>query len=151
MPEVIDIQSWGNIVNFGRELGVLVDTGPFQFEIDTIAIAGASLWALALYLGLPGIKQWMIEQLSRWFNVAERTLYTSAAEFERTRLARESQNAFYASLFSTLPFLLMGVACHYGVALTLGRSWAISFGLMICMAVGVYQLGRQMGTEDRRD
>lgn len=146
-----EIQDWATSVSFGQPLGFLVDISPFQFEIDTVAIAGASLWALGLYLGLTRLKQWITEQLNRWFNFAERSLYTSTEEFERTRGARESQNAFYASLFSTFPFMVLGAVCHYGVAFTLGRSWAVSFGIMVCMGVGVYQLGRQVGAEDHPD
>ncbi len=87
---------------------MLTEILPFQFELDTIAIAGASLWSLALYLGFSKASEWVIEQLNRWFNFAERSLYTSQSEFEKTRKARESQNAFYASLFSIVPFLIVG-------------------------------------------
>ncbi len=86
-----------------------------------------------------------MEQLSRWFNFAERSLYTSAEEFERTRNARESQNAFYASLLSIVPFLLAGWLCDYGIEVGLGRSWAISVGIVACIVAGVYELGRRDG------
>ncbi|HAG80468.1 MAG TPA: hypothetical protein DCL61_04680, partial [Cyanobacteria bacterium UBA12227] len=69
--------------------------------------------------------------------------YTSAEEFERTRKGREAQNLFYASLFSIVPFLVAGALCNYGVEITLGRSWAISMGILACMGSGVYELGRQ--------
>ncbi len=118
---------------------------PFRFEVSAIAIAGTSLWALALYLGFSRLNQWVMEQFNRWFNFAERFLYTSVEEFERTRQAREAQNAFYASIFSILPFLIMGGLCNYGVELSLGRSWAISMGIMACISGGVYELGRRGG------
>lgn len=86
-----------------------------------------------------------MEQLNRWFNYAERFLYTSAEEFERTRSARESQNAFYASLMSIVPFLLVGWVCNYGVEISLGRSWAISLGILGSIGAGVYELGRRDG------
>ena len=73
---------------------------PFRFDLNATAIAGASLWSLALYLSFPGVGEWLMHQLQRWFNFAERSLYTSEAEFERTRKGRESQNAFYASVLS---------------------------------------------------
>ena len=60
---------------------MLTEILPFRFELDTIAIAGASLWSLALYLGFSPVNQWVIEQLNRWFNFAERSLYTSQTEF----------------------------------------------------------------------
>lgn len=118
---------------------------PFSFEFDTVAIAGAGLWSLALYLGLFPVSEWVIEQLNRWFNFAERSLYTSAEEFERTRKGRESQNAFYASLLSIMPFLLVGSLCSYGLELGLGRSWAISLGMLACIGGGIYELGRRDG------
>jgi hypothetical protein len=124
---------------------MLIEILPFRFELDATAIAGASLWSLALYLSLSSLKQWIIEQLDRWFNFAERSLYTSAEEFEKTRKAREAQNAFYASVFSIVPFLGFGSLCNYGVEITLGGSWAISMGILACVGCGVYELGRQDG------
>lgn len=122
---------------------MLSEIFPFHLKLDTATIAGACLWALALYLSFSSLKNWITEQLTRWFNFAERSLYMSAEEFEKTRPARESQNAFYASVFSIIPFLGVGFLCDWGVEVSLGRSWAISMGLMACMACGVYELGRQ--------
>ncbi len=125
---------------------MLIDLFPFEwFAIPPSAIAGASLWALALYLAFSGASDWVMLQLTRWFNFAERTLYTSEEEFERTRKARESQNAFYASFFSIFPFLALGILCNLGVELTLGTSWAISTGLLACIGCGIYELGRRDG------
>jgi hypothetical protein len=116
---------------------------PFQIDLDTVAIAGTCLWSLALYLSLSTAKDWFTEQLDRWFNFAERSLYTSVEEFEKTRPARESQNAFYASVFSIIPFLVIGGFCNWGVEIGLGRSWSISMGVLACMACGIYELGRR--------
>lgn len=116
---------------------------PFQFSLDKVMIAGACLWALAFYLGFSSLRECIIEGLNRWFNFAERSLYTSVKEFERTRKARESQNAFYASLFSIIPFLAIGGICNWAVELGLGRSWAVSIGILTCMACGIYELGRR--------
>jgi hypothetical protein len=124
---------------------MLTEIFPFQFELSATALAGASLWSLALYLSFSSLNQWVMEQLNRWFNFAERSLYTSAEEFEKTRPAREAQNAFYASIFSIVPFLVFGGLCNYGVELSLGRSWAISMGILACMGCGVYELGRRDG------
>jgi len=118
---------------------------PFRFELDTIAIAGASLWSLALYLAFSPTSEWVIKQLDRWFNFAERSLYTSQSEFERTRKTRESQNAFYASLFSIVPFLVIGAFCNWGIEISLGRSWGISTGILACISSGIYELGRRDG------
>ncbi len=120
---------------------------PFDIGFNPIAIAGMGLWSLALYLGFSPISEWVTEQLNRWFNFAERFLYTSIKEYERTQKARESQNAFYASIFSIIPFLIVGGLCNYGVELSLGRSWAISIGVMACIGCGIYELGRRDGQE----
>ncbi|BAY49684.1 hypothetical protein NIES4073_23920 [Kalymmatonema gypsitolerans NIES-4073] len=124
---------------------MLTEILPFSFELDTIAIAGASLWSLALYLGFSSASEWVIHQLNRWFNFAERSLYTSQSEFEKTRKARESQNAFYASLFSIVPFLVIGALFNWGVEISLGPSWGISMGILACIGSGVYELGRRDG------
>lgn len=118
---------------------------PFQLELDATAIAGTSLWSLALYLSFSSLSQWVMKQLNSWFNFAERFLYTSIEEFEKTRNGREAQNAFYASIFSIVPFLAIGSLCNWGVELSLGRSWAISMGILACMGCGVYELGRRDG------
>lgn len=86
-----------------------------------------------------------MEQINRWFNFAERLLYTSSEEFEKTRKGREAQNAFYASMFSIVPFLVTGAICNWGVESSLGRSWAISMGILACVSSGVYELGRRDG------
>ncbi|MDZ8029238.1 MAG: hypothetical protein RMY36_003930 [Nostoc sp. SerVER01] len=124
---------------------MLTEILPFRFELDTIAIAGATLWSLALYLGFSKATEWVIEQLNRWFNFAERSLYTSQSEFEKTRKARESQNAFYASLFSIVPFLVIGAFFNWGVEISLGRSWGISLGILACISCGIFELGRRSG------
>ncbi len=124
---------------------MLTEIFPFQFAIDTTALAGTSLWSLALYLGLSSLSEWVMEQLNRWFNFADRALYTSEKEFERSKQARESQNALYASVLSIVPFLAMGGVCNWGVQFTLGSSWAISVGIIACIICGVYELGRRDG------
>lgn len=121
---------------------------PFKLAVDATAIAGTSLWSLALYLGLSPIGQWVIEQLIRWFNFAERSLYTSQQEYERTRRLREAQNTFFASLLSIVPFLAVGALCNYAVEIGLGSSWAISMGTIACISCGVYELGRRDGQSD---
>lgn len=127
---------------------MLTEMLPLSFELDKITIAGASLWSLALYLGFFPVSDWVMQQLSRWFNFAEGFLYTSKSEFEKTKKARESQNALYASLFSIVPFLAIGALCNWGVEISLGRSWAISMGILACVGCGVYELGRRDGRND---
>ena len=124
---------------------MIKDIFPFLFEIDKVAIAGVSLWSLALYIVLSGLKDWITEQFSRWLNFADRSLYTSMEEFEETRPARESQNALYASVMSIVPFFLLGFLSNWGLDVSLGGSWSISLAIMTCMGGGVYALGRQDG------
>lgn len=126
-----------------RHMPILTDLLPFSVHINPTAIAGAALWALALYLGFSPVADWLMTQLNCWFNFAERSLYTSQQEFERTRQARESQNAFYASLFSIIPFGIFGVLCHWGLKVGMGQSWSISTGIIACMGSAVYELGRR--------
>lgn len=122
---------------------MLTDWIPFTITIDTVMLTSSCLWSLGLYLASFTIKNWLIEQLQRWFNFAERSLYPSEAEFERTRSARESQNLFYASLFSIIPFLVLGGICNWLVEWMLGHNWGISMGLIVAMSGGIYALGRQ--------
>jgi hypothetical protein len=124
---------------------MLTNIFPFKFTLDATLIAGSSLWALALYLSFSSFSQWLIEQLNRWFTVAQASLYASTKEFQNTRPGRETQNALYASIFSIVPFLMAGGLCNWGVELSLGRSWAISMGILACIGCGVYELGRRDG------
>jgi hypothetical protein len=130
---------------------MLTEILPFSFEVDTVVIAGSSLWSLASYLAFSPVSDRVTDLLNRWFNFAEGFLYTSTEEFEKTRQARESQNAFYASLLSILPFVLLGAFCNWGVELSLGKSWAISTGILACMGCGVYELGRRDGQSEEEE
>jgi hypothetical protein len=130
---------------------MLTEILPFSFEVDTVVIAGSSLWSLAAYLAFSPASDRVTDLLNRWFNFAEGFLYTSTEEFEKTRQARESQNAFYASLLSILPFVLLGAFCNWGVELSLGKSWAISTGILACMGCGVYELGRRDGQSEEEE
>ncbi|RZM82269.1 hypothetical protein [Leptolyngbya iicbica] len=116
---------------------------PFSFSVDPLAVSGATLWALSLYLAFSPVSDWVTLQLTRWFNFAERSLYLSEEEFEKTRAGRESQNAFWASMFSVLPFIALGTVIHYGVIWGLGGSWSVSLGLLCAVGSGVYELGRR--------
>lgn len=116
---------------------------PFIWEINTTLIAGSFLWCLALYISFASFREYVIDGLYRWFNFAERFLYTSQAEFDRTRKGRESQNAFFASLMSIIPFLIMGILSNWLVDIALGRNWCISIGILACISCGVYDLGRR--------
>lgn len=122
---------------------------PFRLNINPVVVAGAGLWAIALYLGFFPTSQWLVDQLSRWFNFAERSLYISSQEFEKTRSAREAQNTFWAAIFSILPFLVLGGLCYYGLVISLGQSWAVSTGLIACIGGGVYELGRRDGQSSK--
>lgn len=114
-------------------------------SIDTTTIAGMTLWSLALYLAFSSLGDWVALQLNRWFNYAERSLYTNAQEFEQTREVREAVNSLYASVLSIVPFLVMGVGCELAMEWGVGRDWSVSTALFGCFGCGVYELGRRDG------
>ncbi|MEL6787904.1 MAG: hypothetical protein AAFO76_10950 [Cyanobacteria bacterium J06607_15] len=117
---------------------------PFSFEIDSVSLAGSCIWSLALYIGFESGKNWISGQLERWFNFAEGWMYTNSEEFEETRAAREAQNAFYASVFSIIPFLIAGAVTNWIIDLSFGgSSWAIALGLMSCAIFGLFALANQ--------
>ena len=118
---------------------------PFSLHFNATTLAGAALWSLALYLGFSPATDKITEQLGRWLNFAERSLYFSEKDFEETRPVRESVNALYASALSIIPFLALGLGFNYGVEIGLGQSWAISMGILACISCGVYELGRRDG------
>lgn len=129
-----------------------IDLIAFSFKLDTLNLAGSCIWSLALYIGLDSTKNWISNQLERWFNFAEGWLYTSVEEFEATRSARESQNAFYASVFSIIPFLIAGLATNWLVELSFGgSSWAIALGIMTCIICGLFALANQDYDQDREE
>ena len=121
-----------------------LDIVPFSFDLDTVDIASSCIWSLALYIGLDSTKEWISSQLMRWFNFAEGWLYTSVEEFEETRPARESQNAFYASVLSIVPFLIAGVVANWVINISFGgSSWAIALGIMTCTICGLLSLANR--------
>jgi hypothetical protein len=120
----------------------------FNWQFQPLVFASIALWSLGLYLGLTPVSDWLMAQLVRWFDYAERSLYTSKEEFERTRSAREAQNAFYASIFSIFPFLIAGTIGHILADQLLGDSWALSLGTLLAIGSGVYELGRRTGNEE---
>jgi hypothetical protein len=139
-------------MDISQLLNIFREIFPFSFAIDRIAVSGATLWALALYLAFSPLSNWVTEQLLRWFNFAERSLYLSQEEFEKTRQGRESQNAFWASMFSVIPFVAVGTLIHYGVKLGLGgNSWSISLGVMFAVSSAVYELGRRNSQPSESD
>ena len=125
---------------------------PFSFEIDTISLAGSCIWSLALYVGLDSTRNWIRHQLERWFNFAEGWMYTSTEEFEATRPARESQNAFYASILGILPFLVVGAIVNWIADISFGgSSWAIALGLMTCAICSLFALANQDYSSEDED
>ena len=122
---------------------MLQDIFPYIFAIAPVTIAGGFLWSLALYITLPQVKNWLMKQLTRWLNFADRSLFITMEEFEDTRVVREAQNVFYASILSIIPFSALGFLSNWGLDLSLGGSWSISLGIMTCIVGGVFALGVQ--------
>lgn len=90
---------------------------------DTATIAGTALWAIAFYLGFSPLADRLIDTFEGWLGAGSPA----------------------ASLLSIVPFLLLGGLTYYGLTLTLGASWAVSFGVISAMGCGVYELGRRDG------
>lgn len=125
----------------------MFDLFPFEFSLQADAVAGTALWSLAGYWALSPLKDWIVLRLQQWFNFAERSLYLSQAEFDRTKVGRESQNAFFASMFSIVPFLVGGGLLHYWVDHSLGEGWSISCGMLGSIVGGIYELGRRQAED----
>ncbi len=105
---------------------------------DSAMLAGIGLWSLALYLGFSPVSDWVMEQFTRGLNAI-------AQLFDAANARQDGFNALFASLLSVLPFLVAGGLCNFGVEIGLGRSWAISMGILACIGGGVYELGRRDG------
>ena len=116
---------------------------PFTIHFDKVIIAGICLWSLACYITLSSIKEWIIEQITRWLNFADRSVYLSEEEYNQSKETRDAQNTFYASIISIIPFFILGIGCNYILDIGLGQSWAISLGMMSCILGSIYQLGKQ--------
>ncbi len=137
---------------------------------DATAIASASLWSLALYLGFSPISNRLEQRLIDWMTTTRHLLsgvpflglhvtkhqHPSANHPEEARHQQQRDDmlveemddspfAIYASLIAIVPFLLVGALCSYGMEWSLGRSWAVSWGILACMGCGVYELGRRDG------
>jgi hypothetical protein len=124
---------------------MLFDLFSMHFSRSTSILVGASLWSLAFYLVLPQLVEWTTDGLTRWFNFAERSLYTSQREFEATRSVRESVNAFYASLISTVPFLILGVGVYCFAQTYLGTTRTILFAMFCCVLGLLHEMRRDAG------
>ncbi len=129
-----------------------IDLGPFAFEIEPFAIAGAALWGLGLYLGFSPLAGGLTDRLSTWMNRADRSLYATQEEYDKTQKAREAQNVFYSSLLSVLPFLILGTLLSIGVEVGLGEDWVLSGGIFLTLFCGVYELERRsQAAEDEEE
>lgn len=120
-----------------------IDLGPFAFELDPTAIAGAGLWSLGLYLALMPVADRLTDRLTVWMTQADRSLYATQKEFDESRSVREAQNTFYSSLLSVIPFLILGTLLSIGVEMSLGEDWVFSGGLLATTVCGIYELARR--------
>jgi hypothetical protein len=125
----------------------LLDIFDLDFHFQPIVVAAIALWSLALYLAFSKLNNWMMTQLVRWLNFAERSLYTSAAEYDRTKVARENQNSFNASILTIVPFLALGSLAVYLVNGALGQTWAFSAGAVGAIGASVWELSRRTGDD----
>ncbi|MEN9208282.1 MAG: hypothetical protein Q6L50_03265 [Gloeomargarita sp. GMQP_bins_120] len=82
-------------------------------------VAGACLWAIALYWGFMDLNDWIYERLERRLPSA------------------------LASVVAILPLLGVGTAWEWVLDGSLGKSWGVSCALLAAIGAGVYALGRR--------
>jgi hypothetical protein len=113
-----------------------------SLPLETTTLAGICLWSLALYLSFASLRERVTTQLERGLQktVPVRFLGTEKPD---NLISPDSPIFLYASLLSILPFFVVGCLCNYGVEISLGRSWAVSTGILACISCGVYELGRR--------
>jgi hypothetical protein len=126
-------------------MAFITDLFPFAFHVSSATLAGITLWSLALYLAFFPTSERLTDRLAEWMGEAERSLYISVEEYEKTRVNREAQNAFFASLLSIAPFLVLGGLLNWAIEASLDGSWSISTGISACIGCGLYELGRRDG------
>jgi hypothetical protein len=129
---------------FNAVVAMMTFAGALGFlrAIDPVMVTGISLWALTLYLSLARLRQRTMEGLQQWLNAIKQPSNSYPVQI---RAVSNGQSDLWASLLSIVPFLIGGGLCHYGIALSLGQSWAISFGIMGVMLSGIYELARASG------
>ncbi len=101
----------------------MIALSSLPIDFDAATIAGTALWAIALYWGFSPLADRVILACEGWLGA----------------------DSPAASLLSVLPFLAVGGLAHYGLALSLGNSWAVSLGVLAAIGCGVYELGRRDG------
>ncbi|MEO1132778.1 MAG: hypothetical protein AAFX40_08740 [Cyanobacteria bacterium J06639_1] len=97
-----------------------------QSWMNPITISGASFWALGMFWG--------------WSAIAERV----------TTFLEENLHPAAASFLTIVPFCVLAIALEIFWESYLGRSWAVSCGILVCAGSGVLKLGeldRQMQAE----
>lgn len=97
-----------------------------QGWLNPITILGASFWALGLFWG--------------WSGLADRV----------TTTLEDTVHPAAASVLTIVPFVLLAIALELFWETYLGRSWAVSCGILVCAGSGVLKLGeldRQMQAE----
>lgn len=106
------------------ELGLSTITYPdWPSWVRPPLLAAIALWALGLYWGFSPVNDQIVDRLSQWL------------PFDR--------EAALSSLLSLLGFLGLAVTIVYLTQFSLGGSWAVSWGLIVCLSGGVYELGRR--------
>jgi hypothetical protein len=117
---------------------------PLFQQLDRLEIAGTGLWAIAFYLGFYPQSQQLTRKLQQWLSFPKRSL--SDTEAENAVAAETSPQAFWASILSILPFVLLGWLCYTAVDLGLGgSSWGLSTGLIAVIGTSIFELGRRHG------
>lgn len=88
-------------------------------------MAGVALWALGLYWGFSPFR----DRLTDWISV-----YLTF-----------DQEAGFSSFLSTLVFFVIALGIVVLTDVSLGNSWATSWGVIVCFSGGIYEIGRRDG------
>ncbi len=116
--------------------------------LDPTTLSGICLWSLTLYLSLTSIREGVTAKLEQGlyriggFPLTDEDQKNLTSPENAMPFGRSEAIAIFASLLSIIPFFVIGFFCNYGLEISLGRSWAISTGILACISCGVYELGR---------
>jgi hypothetical protein len=88
-------------------------------------IAGAAFWALGLYWGFSPLRDRLTHGISTYLTF--------------------DQEAGLSAFLSTLVFFVIALGIVALTELSLGNSWAVSWGVIVCFSGGIYEMGRRDG------
>ena len=113
----------------------------FEWELNSTIVAGTFLWSLGLYIGLDKFRESLLDGLESWLGKFFQA--KSGAKSANRSEDSDSPQEILASLISILPFIIIGICCHFFMEIGLGQGWSISTGILAVISCSVYDLGRK--------